>query len=735
MNNNSRPLVVLYGFRNGKNGLDFVGRPGIISLSGSAQKIDHLLRLCNGLRNVREIAEELPQIGSDEILELLNACEGCGIVRDSRELYLGFHEDSSNPMNFSRDISAEDAALLANVGRLSEREGEAVELPLPVSSPFLDILRRRRSVRHFKAEQIPVGVMSGLLRAVYGVGEDGHWSVPSGGALYPLDIYVIIPCGGQAVGQGIYRWQSERGMITRLSEETPAVWLGKTFDASSLLENAGAIICLAANLRRTAEKYANRGYRLALLEAGHAAQNAYLFCAEHGLGAVEYGGFSDEVLARKLGLDFPGEAVLITLVIGTPDEERAGRKTDDQRMVECAKHLKHALVGEGKSIAEVSFMEFRMGNYDMPEWAATAVYRTSSGRVSAAEKGRNRSFGTGTTSHEAVVKVLAEGYERYALEQRRSDRHDCAQNLSGPFVDPSRAVPFAEVQRDTLSWLEPFDPGKKVDWVLGVRKSSGEPVWVPSDLVYYARDSGDGRKPFYQASSSGVAAHFDLSTAVNTALYELIERDAFSVMWYAKRPVRAISHRHFSSAMQYRMSRLEKLGYRVTILDLTLDSLPVVLALIWSRGKTPAMSSGASCRPVFLDAAERAFSEAEFMAMSWHRRRPRQGMKAGDVRGPADHGLFYLDPQNIVHAEWLLEPEECEAVPPNFRGVLPDFDSVIVDITPANLECGLKVARVVAEGLLPINFGYGTEHYGHPRLGTLGYEQSVEYPSVPHFFA
>ena len=73
---------------------------------------------------------------------------------------------------------------------------------------------------------------------------------------------------------------------------------------------------ITCDFLRTTQKYSNRGYRYALLEAGHAAQNAYLWCAEQGIGVVEIGGFNDKALSDLLSLSYPNQAPLTTLLIG-----------------------------------------------------------------------------------------------------------------------------------------------------------------------------------------------------------------------------------------------------------------------------------------------------------------------------------------------------------------------------------------------------------------------------------
>ncbi len=736
MQEDSQPLAMLYGYRSNRNKLSFIGRKGLITLSGKRRTIERILRLCNGMNSARDIINQLSHVGSDAVNELLSLCEAHGIVRDSRNLHERFHEDSSNPPTFSYDLQADDMLCIMESERLRSRDGEIFPLLRPITSELLQTIQKRRSVRQFQEGQIPSTQLSGLLEATYGVGENGHWSVPSGGSMYPLDLYLIIPNNRQVLRRGTYRWDPEKHEVSVMSDKSPTMWLTKVFNTKGLLEHAAVVLCVATNLRRVSSKYANRAYRLALLEAGHAAQNAYLYCAEQDIGIVEYGGFCDEALTRELGLHLPHEIVVTTLIVGIADDSGRQSSSVDQGIAAVAQRLQHTLVGNGKPIIDVVFWEPMVKGYAMSQWAATATYRPSHGRSITLLRRKNRGFATGATSSEAVTKALAEGFERYALGQNRTDRTESLVQLDEQFLDPRLVVPYSPVQYTILKDFEPFDPREKIDWVFGIREANGERVCVPRGLVFFASDRMQERKkPFYRASSSGVAAHVDKRIAIETALYELIERDAFSVMWYAKRHVRAIPHHCFPDDLKSRISSWENLGYHVSLLDLTLDGPPVALALIWSSERKPALSSGAGCRLSLLDAAERAFTEAEFMAVTWHHRKPRPGMNIRDIKSIDDHGLFYVDPKNLVHIEWLLKAEKSEVRTKNFDGDLNSFDPIVVDITPTTHGCGLTVVRVLSDRLMPINFGYGSEHRGHPRMNTLHFKWSTGYPSIPHFFA
>jgi SagB-type dehydrogenase family enzyme len=67
---------------------------------------------------------------------------------------------------------------------------------------------------------------------------------------------------------------------------------------------------------RSRFKYGQRGYRFALLEAGHVVQNAVLAAAALGLAALPVGGFYDRRLDAVVGADGLDEASVYALTIG-----------------------------------------------------------------------------------------------------------------------------------------------------------------------------------------------------------------------------------------------------------------------------------------------------------------------------------------------------------------------------------------------------------------------------------
>lgn len=77
---------------------------------------------------------------------------------------------------------------------------------------------------------------------------------------------------------------------------------------------ARAVLVLTADLGAATAVHGARGYRYALLEAGHLAQNLLLLATAADLPACPVAGFADAWLARELGLtgdELPTYAVVL----------------------------------------------------------------------------------------------------------------------------------------------------------------------------------------------------------------------------------------------------------------------------------------------------------------------------------------------------------------------------------------------------------------------------------------
>lgn len=236
-----------------------------------------------------------------------------------------FHENSKTH-RFSETL--DDAAVAALMVELWEDlpypSAEPVELP-PASLPraaLADAMLARRTATSFGSGPVTLEPLSSLLAAGYGttnrpsaVGERRFRTVPSAGALYPLELYVHARA---IVGldPGLYHFQATRHRLQRLRAAADDQ-LVATFVQPDLIGAAAAVVLITAVFARGTFKYGERGYRFALIEAGHVAQNINLVAAALGLGSTNVGGFFDRELEGLLGIDGVGHSLLYAVALGS----------------------------------------------------------------------------------------------------------------------------------------------------------------------------------------------------------------------------------------------------------------------------------------------------------------------------------------------------------------------------------------------------------------------------------
>lgn len=221
----------------------------------------------------------------------------------------------------------------------AEGQGRARPLELPQSPPLRlavgEAIARRRSRRRFTGDGIRLSDLAALLRAGAAVTAIGHVelqdggeadlrfrSAPSGGALYPVEIFVValqisgLPCG-------IYRYRSSYDDLMVVDDGSAYKAVMSSFTVTEemvSLSRAAAVTLLVGHPWRSMRKYGGRGVRYLLLEAGAIAQNLHLAAEAAGLASVACASVYDDEIHSALRLDGLHQTLVHTIVFGhSPD--------------------------------------------------------------------------------------------------------------------------------------------------------------------------------------------------------------------------------------------------------------------------------------------------------------------------------------------------------------------------------------------------------------------------------
>lgn len=206
----------------------------------------------------------------------------------------------------------------------------AVDLPAPAgleTASLADALRGRRSRRDMTGEPIGLDQVAAMLYAAGGVVTHLHdvvdgttWglrTVPSGGGLFPVEIYCCV-FAVDGIAPGVYGYLPAEHQLAALYTGSVREQIEEALSLPEVVATAAACIVLSAVPRRTSFKYGERGYRFELLECGHACQNLLLAAAALDLAAVPVGGFLDDALNRVLRVDGLAEHALYAVPVGRP---------------------------------------------------------------------------------------------------------------------------------------------------------------------------------------------------------------------------------------------------------------------------------------------------------------------------------------------------------------------------------------------------------------------------------
>lgn len=175
-------------------------------------------------------------------------------------------------------------------------------------------IRRRRSCRSFTNKTLALDHLSQILWAASGITEDNGFkrAAPSGGALYPIDVYVAL--GKKSVSEfdaGLYRYEPKGHRVTKVNQQDLREKIARASLFQMWMADAPVQIVLVAEYSRSTVKYHERGIRYTMIEAGHIGQNVFLQAEALGLKAGIVGAFSDEKLIRIMEISSKYEPLLV----------------------------------------------------------------------------------------------------------------------------------------------------------------------------------------------------------------------------------------------------------------------------------------------------------------------------------------------------------------------------------------------------------------------------------------
>jgi len=252
-----------------------------------------------------------------------------GLAR-AQEKIRGIHRATRNTL-----AGAVGVRLRRLLGRPSRHKAypgrERLALEAGAPEPGLALakaLARHEPAAGFAAAELPRDTLERLLHLTNGItgrgpGGLGLRAAPSAGALYAGEVYVVVErVAGMA--PGVYHYSPVEASWVVLDRGSRMDVVVRSLAEPGRARGAAAAVLLSNVFGRYRWRYANRGYRYALIDSGHIGENLRL--AATSAGMAEWGplDFHDDRLNGLLGLDGVDEAVCAVHVLGTRGEGEGG---------------------------------------------------------------------------------------------------------------------------------------------------------------------------------------------------------------------------------------------------------------------------------------------------------------------------------------------------------------------------------------------------------------------------
>ncbi len=193
-------------------------------------------------------------------------------------------------------VSFAAVVLFVFAGAVLAQELAAVKLPAPQTDggkPLMQALKARSSAREYSDQKLAPQTLANLLWAAWGINRpDGHRTAPSASNRQEIEIYVVLP-------EGAYRWDAKANVLNPVAAGDLRGATGtQPFPATAALN-----LVYVADMSKAGRPATDPQQALNVgADAGHIAENAYLFCASEGLSTVVRASVPKAELAKQLKL-------------------------------------------------------------------------------------------------------------------------------------------------------------------------------------------------------------------------------------------------------------------------------------------------------------------------------------------------------------------------------------------------------------------------------------------------
>lgn len=185
--------------------------------------------------------------------------------------------------------------------------------------------------------------------------------------------------------------------------------------------------------------------------------------------------------------------------------------------------------------------------------------------------------GKGITKDHARASAMMEGFERYSAERHESDETTIATleeiSSKGNYINPESLNLPKDFKKQNLDSM-------KLEWSIAKDIISDEEYFVPTNAIYHPYIHSEDSESLFKSNTNGLASGNILEEAILHGIFEVIERDAWSIF--------ELTHKNYSQIdldsiesdiVNDTIDKFESKGIKIKLMDFTADiNVPTIAA-------------------------------------------------------------------------------------------------------------------------------------------------------------
>jgi len=198
-------------------------------------------------------------------------------------------------------------------------------------------------------------------------------------------------------------------------------------------------------------------------------------------------------------------------------------------------------------------------------------------RPTAEEGGVSIYGGKGISKNHAKASAMMEGFERYSAERQDSDEVIVASPSEisefGEFIEPESLNLPKELEKKCINDL-------RLEWSLSHDLISNKDYYVPTNAVFHPYTHENDVTSLFKSNTNGLASGNILEESILHGMFEVIERDAWSIFELTHKNYAQIDTSSIESEIvNDTIDKFESEGINIKLMDFTADiNVPTIAA-------------------------------------------------------------------------------------------------------------------------------------------------------------